>query len=61
MSSNDLEGINILFSFFWVTAGALDSSMASEGRDLLSLMLLMVVATLGIALLQTHGLCYKEV
>ena len=47
MSSNDCDGDN---NFFLAVGVVLLSSLTKDGNDLLSLMLFMVAATLGIAL-----------
>ena len=52
MSSNDCDGDSTDF-FLGVDAALLLSSLGMDGNDLLSLMLFMVAATLGIALTQT--------
>ena len=50
VSSKDCDGDNTLLSFGLMTVAAGSSSLTKEGKDLLSLMLFIVAATLGIAL-----------
>ena len=54
MSSNDCDGDKTLFSVAFVPFAVVPSSLAKVGMELLSLMLFIVAATLGIALKQRN-------
>ena len=54
VSSNECDGDNTFLSVFLFGAAVVPSSLAKDGKELLSLMLFIVAATLGIALKQTE-------